>query len=124
MKLHLDSTKPHIVEVQVACGTLFICIDYDTNGRLRIFLDVGDTGGGCSANLKGIAKLLTLYLNDGRLSKERLIEELQEVDCLNCHRWKGKLLGEGKKLDNWSRSCCNAISKILKEIEWTDSTKK
>ena len=118
MKFILDKTQPNITQVRVACGYLFIIIGYDENAKIRFFFEVSHRGGGCQANLEAIAKLLSLWYQDGRLNKTKAIEELEEIDCLNCHKWKGTLLAENKSLpEDWNRSCANAISKVLKNVE-------
>ena len=120
-KLILDESQPTIIEVQVACGVLHFVIGYDTNTRLRFFLYVSHRSGGCSANLVGIASLLTLWYSDGRLNRQKLIDELFEIDCLNCAKWKGKLLAEHNSLpEYWNRSCCSAVAKILKTLEFKE----
>ena len=81
MKLILDDKQPNITEVKIACGTLHFVIGYDTEGKIRFFLYVSHRSGGCAANLVGIASLLTLWYNDGRLNRQKVIEELFEIDC-------------------------------------------
>ena len=118
--MKLSNKQQNIVEIEVACGKLFIICAYNNEGKLRFFFEVSTNRGGCEANLQAQAKLLTLIYNDGRLhsTRERIIQELDEITCKSCMRWFGKLLGEGKKLEGLPKSCPNAIAKVLQQLEF------
>jgi len=124
MKLIINKDQPTIKEIPVACGSLYIIIGYDTEGRIRFFFEVSHNGGGCQANLTAEAKILTLVWNDGRLNQTRFVEELEEIICPACERWKGKLIGQGKNIEGLPNSCPNAIAHILKNLEIIKEDKK
>jgi len=124
MKLIINKNQPTMQEIPIACGSLYIIIGYDTDGRIRFFFQVSHNGGGCQANLTGLAKCLTLVFNDGRLNQTRFIEELEEITCPTCERWKGKMLGQGKSIEGLPKSCPNAISFVLKNLEIFKEDKK
>lgn len=124
MKLTINKDQPTILEIPIACGSLYIIIGYDTEGRIRFFFQVSHNGGGCQANLTGLAKCLTLVYNDGRLNQNRFMEELEEIVCSACERWKGKMLGQGKNIEGLPKSCPNAISSALKNLEIIKEDKK
>ena len=124
MKLTINKDQPTIKEIPVACGSLYIIMGYDTDGRIRFFFEVSHNGGGCQANLTGIAKCLTLVFNDGRLNQNRFTEELEEITCPACERWKGKMIGLGKSIEGLPQSCPNAIAQVLKNLEIVKEDKK
>jgi hypothetical protein len=124
-KISLDPKQHNINEVQVSCGSLFIICGYDESERLRFFFEVSTDKGGCEANLQGLAKLLTIIYNDGRLvsNRERIIQELDEITCKGCMRWFGKILGEGKSIEGLPKSCPSAIAKVLKNLDFKEEKK-
>jgi len=124
MKLTINKDQPTIREIPIACGSLYIIIGYDTDGRIRFFFEFSHNGGGCEANLTGLAKVLTLVYNDGRLNQTRFIEELLEIKCPACERWKGKLIGQGKNIEGLPNSCPNAVAKVLENLEIVKEDKK
>jgi len=124
MKLTINKDQPTMQEKPIACGSLYIIIGYDTDGRIRFFFQVSHKGGGCQANLTGLAKCLTLVFNDGRLNQARFIEELEEITCPACGRWKGKMIGQGKSVEGLPSSCPNAIASVLKDFDIIKDDKK
>jgi len=122
-KLVIDKTKPNSVKEQIACGTLFINIVCDTEGKIRFFFNV--SAGGCEANLRAIAALLTKLYNDKRISHEDIINDLSDITCKATMRWKGELKAEGKKeeIGFHGNSCPNAIARVLKELEIKEDKK-
>ena len=116
-KLHANLKQPNTAKVKVACGTLFITVGFDLDGRLRFFFNVSTDTGGCQANLLGLAKSATLFYNDKRFNPQKLIEEWENIMCPSCQRWKGKLLGQGKSIEGLPNSCPHAVAQYLKELE-------
>ena len=118
----VNEKQPNIAETRVACGKLFIICSYDEDQKLRFFFEVSHIAGGCEANLQGLAKLLTLIYNDGRLvsSRKKIIQELDEISCKACMRWLGKMLGENKTIEGLPKSCPAAIAKILRKLEFKE----
>ena len=112
-KLIIDSSKPNTVKEKIACGTLFVTITYDTEGKIRFWLE--PSKGGCAGNLEAIARLLTLLYNDKRIDNEKVIEYMKEVVCKACMRMKGAL--DAKLKQELGNSCADAIARILKELE-------
>lgn len=117
MKLIINRNQPTIEEIPIACGSLYFIVGFDNEERIRFFFQVSHNGGGCQANLTGLAKCLTLVYNDGRLNYSRYIEELKEIVCPACKRWHGIEIGKGKNIESLSTSCPNAIAKILEHLE-------
>lgn len=116
-KLYLNTTKQNICKVQIACGFLFVVVGWDGE-KIRFFFEVNQSeGGGCEANLQALAKLCTRWWSDGRLNRDKIIKDLEEITCRSCMRWKGKLIGQGKSIEGVPNSCANAIAKVLKEME-------
>ena len=122
-KLVIDKTKPNSRKEHIACGTLYINIVCDDNGYVRFFFNVNK--GGCEANLRAVAALLTRLYNDKRISNEEIIADLEDIICKATMRWKGELKAEGKKeeLGFYGNSCPSTIARVLKELEIKEDKK-
>jgi len=122
-KITIDRNKPNIIKEEIACGTLFITIGVDTEGKIRFFFNT--SRGGCEANLRAIAALLTRFYNDRRFDNKKLIEDLEDIDCKATMRKKGKLAAEGKmeEIQYYGNSCPNTISRVLRELEIKEEEK-
>ena len=116
-KLIVDKGKPNSIKERIACGTLFITIATDVDGKIRFFFNTSK--GGCEANLRAIAALLTKLYNEKRISNEDIISDLKDIMCKATMRWKGELKAQGKKeeLALHGNSCPNVISRVLDELE-------
>lgn len=116
-RLVVDKSKPNSIKEKVACGTLHISVNSDSDGKIRFFFNTSK--GACDANLRAIASLLTILYNEKRNSNEDIISDLQDIVCKATMRWKGELKAQGKKdeLAFHGNSCPNVISRILKELD-------
>lgn len=122
MKLILDETQPNVARVKIGCGELFIIIGWDGE-KIRFFFLTSHNGGGCEANLTALAKAATLFYNDRRFSREKLIQEWKEVSCDKVQRMIGGMLNEGKEIKEIPKSCADAIARVLAELEIREQKK-
>jgi hypothetical protein len=122
-QLFVDRSKPNGVKEKIACGTLFISVISDTDGKIRFFFNVSK--GGCEANLRAIASLLTKLYNDRRIDNRSVIDDSKDIDCKNMMRWKGRLVEQGKQQDltHYGNSCANVIARVLEILEIKEDKK-
>lgn len=109
-----EGSKATYYEVKTACARLAITIFDDEKGNpARVAVE--PKGGGCEANLTGLARLTTLCL-ECCIREDEIIDQLSKVFCLSCKSKQGK--GE-----NVAMSCSRAIGDALKKHIENGATK-
>lgn len=92
-------------EVKIGCGTLYITLNLDDNGKpIEAFITTGK-GGGCRASSEGLGRMISVNLRSG-IAVEEIIKQLEHIKCPSCVN-KGNIK---------VKSCPDAVSKELKSI--------
>jgi len=100
-----EGSKATYYEARTACAKLSITIFDDEGDPVRIMVE--PAGGGCEANLKTIARLITLML-ECNIREDVISEQMDKIFCLSCK-------SKHAKGENVALSCARAISGALKK---------
>ncbi|HOA83537.1 MAG TPA: adenosylcobalamin-dependent ribonucleoside-diphosphate reductase [Thermodesulfovibrio thiophilus] len=92
-------------EFSVACGTLYVTLNFDDNGNpIETFLTTGK-GGVCRANVEAVSRTVSLALRSG-IAKEEIVKQLKGIRCPYC-------LSKNKKY----LSCADALAKFIERCQ-------
>jgi len=92
-------------EFSVACGTLYVTLNFDNNGNpIETFLTTGK-GGVCRANVEAMSRTVSLALRSG-IAKEEIVKQLKGIRCPYC-------LSKNKKY----LSCADALAKFIERCK-------
>ena len=90
-------------KIKTGCGTLYVTINYDENGKpFELFSTMGKAGGCAASQAEAISRLISFALRSGANTPE-IIKQLKGISCHSISWNKG-----GKIL-----SCADAIAKAL-----------
>ena len=88
-------------EFDIACGTLYITLNFDADGNpIETFLTSGK-GGVCRANIEALSRMVSISLRSG-IAKEEIVKQLKGIRCPYCLSKKKKYL-----------SCADALATFL-----------
>jgi len=92
-------------EFSVACGTLYVTLNFDDEGNpIETFLTTGK-GGVCRANVEAVSRTVSLALRSG-IAKEEIVKQLKGIRCPYC-------LSKNKKY----LSCADALAKFIERCQ-------
>ena len=92
-------------EFSVACGTLYVTLNFDEDGNpIETFLTTGK-GGVCRANVEAVSRTVSLALRSG-IAKEEVVKQLKGIRCPYC-------LSKNKKY----LSCADALAKFIERCK-------
>ncbi len=92
-------------EFAVACGTLYVTLNFDDDGNpIETFLTTGK-GGVCRANVEALSRTVSLALRSG-IAKEEVVKQLKGIRCPYC-------LSKNKKY----LSCADALAKFIERCK-------
>ena len=98
---------------RVACGNLYVTINFLDDKPYEIFVD-GSKEGTCRSNLEGLGRALTLCVRHAVPISE-IVDQIGRIRCPACFTQKGKESDVNKKREMpWS--CPDAIAKILSRL--------
>jgi ribonucleoside-diphosphate reductase alpha chain len=95
------TTRGFTTEFAVACGTLYVTLNIDDQGRpLETFLNTGK-GGVCRANIEAVSRLTSILLRSG-VNLQQIVHQLKGIRCPVC-------MAQGKEVF----SCADALARVL-----------
>ncbi len=88
--------------MHTGCGHLYVTINADEHGACELFTQMGKVGGCASAQLEGIARLVSISLR-ANIDLDSIIKHLKGIRCPSPMWNKGKLI----------TSCSDAVAQAL-----------
>lgn len=99
------TTRGFTTECSVACGTLYITMNVNGDGRpIETFLNTGK-GGVCRANVEAVSRLTSLLLRSG-VDRKYIVKQLKGIRCPVCMAQEKEAL-----------SCADALARVLEQYE-------
>lgn len=94
---------------KVACGTLYITCNRDSNGNLVEIFTHTSKGGICQANMNAVTRLISLSLRSG-VCIDEIIDQIKGINCPACATCKAR------GIEISGLSCPDVISKTVMEF--------
>jgi hypothetical protein len=108
-----DFSIPGItMHLQSGCGTVHVTVNSQDGKIVEVYAKSG-TSGGCTANMEGIGRIISIALQNG-IDDSVIIEQLKSVRCPTAVAVKEKthfkiVDKKGKAVSYFIKSCCNAV---------------
>ena len=97
---------------KIGCGTLYIHVNYDDDGLIEVFSNLGK-GGGCPAQSEATARLISLCLRCN-VDPEAIVRQLTGIRCPSAciQRLKDKSIESLSCPDAIARAIRNALNNL------------
>jgi ribonucleoside-diphosphate reductase alpha chain len=109
--LHEPRKRPEVTQgitqrMHTGCGHLYVTVNSDEHGACELFTQMGKVGGCASAQLEGIARLVSISLRSN-IDIDSIIKHLKGIRCPSPMWNKGKLV----------TSCSDAVAQALENFK-------